>query len=202
MWFTSELMREKSPAMWSSRRSNTRAAEHWRWPVKNDRSKLEKEVRKMAQSIDQRDMKQFDRTDIISFRTHTRTRSIASLFALVLTFCVGPVLSQEPSGKDLRVFYQQNCSSCHGPDGSAVSAEGKKLRGQDLTDPDWQSRTRDDEMVKIILKGKFFGLAMPGFKDTLTEDEVQRMVTDIIRKSRKGQVIAQEAERADGSSTK
>ncbi|MFH1672009.1 MAG: hypothetical protein ABIF87_01065 [Pseudomonadota bacterium] len=45
-------------------------------------------------------------------------------------------------------------------------------------------------MVKAILKGKFFGLAMPGFKGTLTGDEVQRMVTDIIRKSKKGQVIA------------
>ena len=55
-----------------------------------------------------------------------------------------------------------------------------------------------NEMVKTILKGKFFGWVMPGFKGTLTEDEVQRMVTDIIRKSKKGQVIAPDAERPGG----
>jgi hypothetical protein len=37
-------------------------------------------------------------------------------------------------------------------------------------------------------------LVMPGFKDTLTEAEVRRMVTDIIRKSKKGRVIASDAE--------
>ena len=148
--------------------------------------------------IDRRGMKQPDETVIESPVMRRRSRSVASLSALLLAVCIAPVLAQEPAGKDLRVFYQQNCARCHGPDGSAVSAEGKKLRGQDLTDPDWQRVTRDDEMVKAILKGKFFGLAMPGFKDTLTGDEVQRMVTDIIRKSKKGQVIAPDAERTGG----
>ena len=156
----------------------------------------------MIGSIDQPHMKQSDQTEIESVETRTRVRSIVALSVLVLAYCLAPILAQEPSGKDLRVFYQQNCSSCHGPDGSAVNAEGKKLRGQDLTDLDWQNNTRDNEMVKAILKGKFFGMAMPGFKGTLTEDEAQLMVTDIIRKSMKGQVIAKEADRTDGSSTK
>ena len=51
-------------------------------------------------------------------------------------------------------------------------------------------------MMKTIMKGKFFGLAMPGFKGTLTEDEAQRMVTDIIRKNKKGLVIAPDTERS------
>lgn len=152
----------------------------------------------MERQIDRRAMKQSDETGIESTGTRTRARRVASLSALVLAVCIAPILAQEPLVKDLRVFYAQNCASCHGPDGSAVSAEGKKLRGQDLTDPDWQRGTRDDEIVKAIVKGKFFGLAMPGFKATLTEDEVQRMVTDIIRKSKKGQVIAQDAESPGG----
>jgi mono/diheme cytochrome c family protein len=151
----------------------------------------------MQTPIDRRGMRQSDETGIESPRTRRRAGIVASLSALVLAVCIAPVLAQEPVGKDLGVFYQQNCASCHGPDGSAVSAEGKKLRGQDLTNPDWQRGTRDDEMVKSILKGKLFGLAMPGFK-TLTGDEVQRMVTDIIRKSKKGQVIAPDAERPGG----
>lgn len=49
-------------------------------------------------------------------------------------------------------------------------------------------------MVETILKGKLFGLLMPSFKGTLTADEAPRMVTDIIRKSKKGQVIAADSE--------
>jgi len=143
-------------------------------------------------------MKQPDETGIEAPGTRRRAMSIMSLSALVLAVCTAPVLAQEPAWKNLRVFYQQNCARCHGPDGSAVSEEGKKLRGQDLTDPDWQRDTRDDEMVKTILKGKFFGLAMPGFKKTLTGDEVQHMITYIIRKSKKGQEIAPDAERPGG----
>jgi mono/diheme cytochrome c family protein len=152
----------------------------------------------MQRPIDPRVMKQPDDTGIELPGRRRRAKSVALLSALVLAVCIAPALAREPAGKDLRVFYQQNCVSCHGPDGSAVSADGKKLRGQDFTDPNWQRGTPDDDMVETILKGKFFGLAMPGFKGTLTEDEVQRMVTDIIRKSKKGQVIAPDAERPGG----
>ena len=156
------------------------------------------EVRKMERPIDRHDMKQSNKSGIDFPEMRTRAMNVALLSALVLAVCIAPVLAQEALGKDLRVFYQQNCVSCHGPDGSAFSAEGKKLSGRNLTDPDWQRGTRDDKMIKAILKGKFFGLAMPGFKDTLTGDEVQRMVTNIIRKSKKGQVIAPDAERPGG----
>jgi mono/diheme cytochrome c family protein len=121
------------------------------------------------------------------------------LSALVLVFCNAPALAQEPAARDLRAFYQQNCVSCHGPDGSAVDAEGKKLSGRDFTNPQWQGKASDDEMAKIILGGKFFGLAMPKFKDKLTADEAQRMVTEILRKSQKGQAIAPEAARPGGN---
>ena len=33
----------------------------------------------------------------------------------------------------LKAFYQQNCTRCHGRDGSARGADGKKLGGQDFT---------------------------------------------------------------------
>jgi mono/diheme cytochrome c family protein len=143
-------------------------------------------------------MKQPDDTAAELPGTRKRAKSVALLSALVLAVCMAPALAQEPSEKDLGAFYQQKCVGCHGPDGSAVNAEGEKLRGQDFTDTNWQRGTRDDEMVDTILKGKFFGLVMPGFKDTLTGDEIQRMVTDVIRKSKKGHVIAPDAERPGG----
>ena len=100
-----------------------------------------------------------------------------------------PLLAQEAAQKDMGLFYQQNCAGCHGPDGSGKDATGKSLRGQDLTDARWLKDTRDDEMVKVILKDKFFGLAMPAFKDPLTREEAQRLVPEVVRKCEKGKVI-------------
>ena len=151
----------------------------------------------MQRPIEQCGIKQPDETGIEPSGLRRRVKSTALLSVLLLAVCMAPTLAQELVGKNLKMFYQQNCARCHGPDGSGVSAEGKKLSGQNLIDPDWQRNTQDDKMMKAIMKGKFFGLAMPGFKGTLTGNEAQRMVTDIIRKSKKGQVIAPGAERSD-----
>jgi mono/diheme cytochrome c family protein len=132
---------------------------------------------------------------IIGYRCPGRwTNNIVLIFAIVFALWVTAALAQGPERTDLKKFYQQNCVKCHGLDGSAVSAEGKKLKGQDFTDQDWRRNTRDEEMVNTIMKGKFFGLAMPKFKGKLTEEEARWVVTDIIRNSKKGQVIAPEVE--------
>ncbi|MEI6516514.1 MAG: cytochrome c [bacterium] len=115
--------------------------------------------------------------------------SAGVLSALLLAAWTTPASAQEPAGKDLRLFYSQHCAGCHGPDGAA----GKKFKGKDLTDPAWRKGTSDEKMVKVIQKGIFFGLAMPGFKKDLTGTESQRLVTEVIRQSEKGKVIAPEA---------
>jgi len=99
------------------------------------------------------------------------------------------LVAQTPAPKDLRLFFQENCVRCHGIDGSARDEAGKSLKGRDLTDPAWASRTRDEGMVKTILNGKFFGLAMPAFKKRLSPQEAQTLVTDVIRKAEKGRAI-------------
>jgi len=120
------------------------------------------------------------------------TNMMALILAMVFTLWVPPVWSQDSNPKDLKAFYQQNCVRCHGPDGSAVSADGKQLRGQDFTDQEWRRATGDDDMVDTILNGKFFGLAMPKYKDALTKEEALWIVKNVIRKSKKGQIIAPE----------
>jgi mono/diheme cytochrome c family protein len=111
-----------------------------------------------------------------------------ALSALLLAAWITPASAQEPTGKDLRLFYSQHCAGCHGPDGAA----GKKFKGKDLTDPAWRKGTSDEKMVKVIQKGIFFGLAMPGFKKDLTGTESQRLVTEVIRQSEKGKVIGKD----------
>ncbi|MGM0643178.1 MAG: c-type cytochrome [Thermodesulfobacteriota bacterium] len=143
----------------------------------------------MQLSSDTRSMKQPDKTGIESPWKCMRAGRSALLIALVFAVCTVHVSAREAAGKNLKVFYQQNCAVCHGPDGSAVTAEGKELSGRDFTDTDWRRSTQDDKMVETILKGKFFGWAMPSFKDTLTPEEARRIVTEIIRKSKKGRVI-------------
>ena len=116
-------------------------------------------------------------------------RIVATTLSLLTAGSLFAATQPADSQKDLRLFYQQNCARCHGADGSGRNAEGKPLKGRDLIDTEWQKKTSDQQMVKVILKGKFFGLAMPGFSDTLTREEALRMVTEVIRKGKKNQPI-------------
>jgi mono/diheme cytochrome c family protein len=127
-----------------------------------------------------------------SSEKHNRIGYFSLLASLLLFAWVTLAFAQEPAKKDLGLFYQQNCVRCHGADGSAVGLDGKKLKGKDLTDEKWLKRANDDKMIRTILKGKFFGVAMPGYKDDLSKEEARRMVTTIIRKSKKGKVIGPE----------
>ncbi|WP_243382807.1 c-type cytochrome [Geothrix alkalitolerans] len=94
---------------------------------------------------------------------------------------------------ELRAFFAENCVKCHGPDGSAHSAEGKKLGGFDFTDAKMAAKETDADMIKTIRKGIFFGLVMPSFKAKLTEDDAALLVKEVLRKAEKGKAIAPKA---------
>lgn len=94
---------------------------------------------------------------------------------------------------ELRAFFAENCVKCHGPDGSAHSAEGKKLGGFDFTDAKKAAKETDADMIKTIRKGIFFGLVMPSFKARLTEDDAALLVKEVLRKAEKGKAIAPKA---------
>ena len=115
---------------------------------------------------------------------------IALIIIMFFTLFILSVQAQDTKIKEMKKFYQNNCVKCHGADGSAIGEDGNKLKGEDFTDQKWLADTKDDEMIKIIMNGKFFGLAMPEFKDKLTQEEAQSIVTEIIRKSKKGKIIA------------
>ncbi|HJW31897.1 MAG TPA: cytochrome c [Holophagaceae bacterium] len=102
-----------------------------------------------------------------------------------------PAVGQAPvkDAKALRAFFVENCTKCHGADGSALGPDGKRLKGQDLTDQKEMAAKKDDKLAKTILKGIFFGKAMPAFKDKLSEAEALAMVTEVVRKAEKGKAI-------------
>lgn len=96
---------------------------------------------------------------------------------LVLGWVLAGTLGAEPP-RDVRGFFAKVCAACHGPDGSGRAITGQRLPGRALNDARWMAREKDEDLVKVILKGR---AAMPGYRGLLTEDEVRRMVTEVIR---------------------
>lgn len=113
--------------------------------------------------------------------------------ALLTVLLLLPSLRAQAPTKSLnqlKAFFAANCVKCHGPDGSAHAPDGKKLGGFDFTDPVKAAKESDADMVKTIRKGLLFGIRMPAFQDRLTDDDIQRLVKEILRKAEKGKVIA------------
>jgi mono/diheme cytochrome c family protein len=68
--------------------------------------------------------------------------------------------------------YVQLCSKCHGADGTAQTAKGKKTHATDLT----KSRISDAKIIKTINNG--IG-EMPGYKDDLSADQIKSITAYI-----------------------
>lgn len=86
--------------------------------------------------------------------------------------------SQNAPRRDLALYYRRACAECHGADGAARSPLGFRLSGRALADARWQARTKDEEMVKAILRGK---REMPAFGAQLSELEAKALVEQVIR---------------------
>ena len=113
--------------------------------------------------------------------------------ALIFTLVSLAASAQAPEKKDLRAFFQANCVVCHGADGSARAADGRRLKGQDFTDAKDMKEMSDAKLAKTIRKGLFFGIRMPAFKDQLSEEEALALVQQVLRHAEKGKAIAPEA---------
>ncbi|MBI3131691.1 MAG: cytochrome c [Acidobacteria bacterium] len=117
----------------------------------------------------------------------------AVLWALApLSAQASPGAPGQAPGKDakaLRAFFAAECVRCHGADGSALGPDGKRLKGQDFTNPKEMAEKQDAKLANTVLKGIFFGKVMPSFKGKLTEAEALAMVTEVVRKAEKGKAI-------------
>jgi mono/diheme cytochrome c family protein len=54
---------------------------------------------------------------------------------------------------DSAEMFDKKCAVCHGKDGKAETAMGKKLNMRDLTKPEVQKLSTDEHWEKVILEG-------------------------------------------------
>jgi mono/diheme cytochrome c family protein len=104
------------------------------------------------------------------------TRTVACWLGWALLSGLPLRSAQQPL--DVKAFFNRTCAVCHGPDGSGRLPTGQRLPGRPLNDSRWQAKETDSDLIRAILDGR---RAMPGFKVQLTETEVKRLVTEVIR---------------------
>ncbi len=112
-------------------------------------------------------------------------RGLGSLLALALSqdpaqLPVGPAppapgppgQAEVLTGEDAP--YRRCCQRCHGPDGKG----GRTPRGlanlPDFSDPAWQVRRSDTQLLVSILEGK--GTGMPGFREKVEREQAEQLV--------------------------
>ncbi len=85
------------------------------------------------------------------------------------------------TGGDLNKYWADACSRCHGTTGNGRDNSGKQLpdAGFDFTEARKANKKKDADWIKITLEGKD---KMPAFKGKMTEADVQKMITEVLRK--------------------
>jgi mono/diheme cytochrome c family protein len=106
-------------------------------------------------------------------------------FVLALSWPLPGLISTDATGASGRetqrgkAIYEQRCVTCHGPYGKGDGPDAPFLspRPASLISAGTSAKS-DGELLEIIAKGKP-RTAMPGWKDTLTEDELQDVLAYI-----------------------
>jgi mono/diheme cytochrome c family protein len=73
-------------------------------------------------------------------------------------------------------IYAASCARCHGADGRAKTAKGKRVGATDFTSGDWN--TDEARGIRIITNGKS---EMPAFKGKLTPNEIKAVFNYVLR---------------------
>ena len=93
------------------------------------------------------------------------------------TGCASHHLASEeanyPADKiDVQALFVENCSVCHGKNGSAHTFHGWLLGARNLTKPKWQEAATDSEILNAIKTGPS---VMPAFEKKLSETEIDAL---------------------------
>jgi uncharacterized membrane protein len=76
-----------------------------------------------------------------------------------------------------RALFQQHCVKCHGPDGTGSNARHRQPELPNFTDPAWQARRSDAQLLASILDGK--GKDMPSWRGKISAEQARGLVADV-----------------------
>lgn len=103
----------------------------------------------------------------LKMRFQTALCRVATVVGVLCLFA-GSTFAQD----DAKAIYLDRCSTCHGPDGQAKTAKGRKLKVKSVSET---IATNDEAaMIKIVTDGK--GEDMTSFKKQLTADQIKAVV--------------------------
>lgn len=98
----------------------------------------------------------------------------ALVFSSLLLFGVTMYANEEhPSA-----LFKQYCAVCHGEDGKGQTPKGKQLNARDLTDPEWQEKEDDEEIIQVITEGE---MDMPAWGKKLTKEQIESLAKKDVR---------------------
>lgn len=90
----------------------------------------------------------------------------------------GLVLFSAPAfAADAATNWAAKCKSCHGEDGRGDTAMGRKNKVRDISTAEWQGKTTDAQIKKVIADGSPDNAKMKAYKDKLSRDEIAALVT-------------------------
>ncbi len=105
-------------------------------------------------------------------QSNTRIKLVVLIGSLVLIGAVNSVGSMAHPSRSVSAasaeIYAKHCAECHGRDGRAKTAKGKRTGATDFTGTDWN--TDEGRAMRIISNGKG---DMPTFKGKLTAREIR-----------------------------
>jgi|SRR5436190_23899892 len=108
------------------------------------------------------------------------TKFVVLVFAILFA-CIFFLASSSEQGNIVSAnsgpaeIYTANCAKCHGADGRAKTAKGKRVNATDFTS-DWN---RDEARgIRIITNGKS---EMPSFKNKLSPSEIKSVFNYVLR---------------------
>jgi mono/diheme cytochrome c family protein len=96
-------------------------------------------------------------------------------FALLLSLSLATPASAETASE----LWAARCKSCHGSDGRAQTPLGKKEHIVDMTQPAWQQDQTDLDIRDVITDGSPDNKKMKPYKDKLTPEQINSLVTYI-----------------------
>lgn len=103
--------------------------------------------------------------------------SLLPLLLCLLAGCASRPLAKEEANDpvdkiDAQGLFMENCSVCHGKNGSAHTFHGWIVGAQNLTSAEWQTETTDEQILNAIRTGPS---VMPAFGKKLSLTEIEAL---------------------------